>query len=70
MKTFTIYLLLFILVSSMVYAGGPPPPPGNPPCWPPNACVPIDNGILILLFSGLMFGVKKIYDFTIRKNRE
>jgi hypothetical protein len=31
--------------------GGPPPPPGN--------VVPIDGGILTLLFAGLFYGVKK-----------
>jgi hypothetical protein len=32
-------------------SGPPPPPPGN--------VVPIDGGILTLLFAGLFYGVKK-----------
>ena len=42
--------------------GGGPGPCTNPPCNPPNppGLVPIDGGILLLLTSGLIYGVSKL----------
>lgn len=64
-----IILILFI-VPSQIFAqpsgppGGGPGGPGGPnPCWPPP-CVPIDNGILVLLFLGFLYGAWKLYSFS------
>ena len=42
--------------------GGGPGPCTSPPCNPPNppGLVPIDGGILLLLTSGLIYGVSKL----------
>ena len=46
--------ILFVLISFVSIAqGSGPPPPAPPP--PPG--LPIDSGLLILLISGLFFGV-------------
>ena len=57
----TLLLLVNIWSNNSVFAQG-----GGPPCWPPEACIPINNGIWILLLAGLVFGGIKIY--TVRKS--
>ncbi|MFT4642368.1 MAG: hypothetical protein ACI89R_000203 [Candidatus Azotimanducaceae bacterium] len=46
---------LFLLISVETFSQGPPPPP-------PPGLVPIDGGILLLLTSGLIYGVSKLRD--------
>lgn len=49
--------ILFFFVGFMSMAqGGTPPPPMPPP--PPG--LPIDNGLLILFVTGLIYGIYKI----------
>ncbi len=49
---FAILGLTFISVMAYAQPGNPPPPP----------TVPIDGGIGFLMFAGIIFGAKKIYD--------
>ena len=44
-------MLLFLLIASPMFAQTIPPPVGRE--------LPIDGGILTLLFAGLFYGVKK-----------
>ena len=49
--------ILFVFISTVCLAQGESlPPPGPSP--PPG--VPIDSGVLIAVFIGLFYGVKKI----------
>ena len=65
-----IFILAALLLSSdLVHAagmgmGGPPNPCGGP--FPPCP-IPLDNGIMLLLFAGLAYGGIKIYQ-SFRKN--
>jgi hypothetical protein len=45
---------LFLLISVETFSQPPPPPPPG--------LVPIDGGILLLLTSGLIYGVSKLRD--------
>ncbi|WP_296311383.1 hypothetical protein [Winogradskyella sp. UBA3174] len=47
-------------MSFLSMAQAPPPPPPPPP--PPG--MPIDNGILILIGVGLIYGIYKAYRFS------
>lgn len=69
MKKFfsSLSILLFtlcLLASAETFGqpGGGPGPCTIPPCNPPNppGLVPIDGGILLLLTSGLVYGVNKL----------
>jgi len=50
-------------------SGGPPggappvgsPPAGGTPCWTPP-CIPIDGFSGVLLLSGALYGVAKVYN--------
>ncbi|APX98963.1 hypothetical protein CLV86_1910 [Lacinutrix venerupis] len=55
----TIASTLFVLISFVCSAQTPPPPPSGP--GPVGLPLPIDNGILVLLGAGLIFGIYKIY---------
>lgn len=54
-----LFVLAIMLTTNLdLFAQGsppppPPPPPGGtgPPCWPPP-CIPIDNGIELLVLGG------------------
>ncbi|MFT7497927.1 MAG: hypothetical protein ACI8QP_000508 [Porticoccaceae bacterium] len=46
---------LFLLTSVETFSQGPPIPP-------PPGLVPIDGGILLLLTSGLIYGISKLRD--------
>lgn len=50
----TLLTFSFICSSLVVLAQGPPPPP------PPG--LPIDGGIIFLVISGLIYGIKKLRD--------
>ncbi|QNM85291.1 hypothetical protein H9W90_14030 [Polaribacter pectinis] len=50
-------LLVFVLICTV---SGQVVPPPMPPPPPPG--LPVDGGLLFLLISGLIFGVKKIKD--------
>jgi hypothetical protein len=49
-------LLLCLLQTPLAYGQIEPPLPG--PDIPPPPGLPIDGGVLLLLISGLMFGIK------------
>ena len=68
---FIIALILISAISNIVLADppGPPGPGGNPVTGggtPVGA--PIDNGILILLLLGVVYGVYKIYELRKTKS--
>lgn len=60
-----LFLLLVFFVCDAVLAAPAPPPAGGaaggPVCWPPP-CVPVDNGLVLLMLAGALYGLKKIYD--------
>lgn len=51
--------ILFVLISFVCSAQMPPPP--QPPPGPVG--LPIDNGIVVLLITGVLFGIYKIHEF-------
>ena len=54
------FIALFImLILSYVVSGQIVPPPAPPP---PPPGLPIDGGILFLVISGVIYGVKKVRD--------
>ena len=53
MKKRILLMLSIVSISTAYAAGGNPPPP---PTGPPPPGLPIDNGILILLFFALTLG--------------
>lgn len=54
--------MLFTCAGSFA-ASTDPPPPTPPP--PPG--LPIDGGVLILLFISVLFGLYKVYQFNLNK---
>ncbi len=54
-KKTTITTALFSVISIMCAAQGPPPP-----LPPPPVGLPIDNGLIILLALGLLYGAYRI----------
>jgi len=60
-----IFIFITLFLNQDIVAQGSPPPPGgpngNPSCWPPSptcdpgAPIPINEGITLLLISGLWF---------------
>ena len=72
-RIFNLLGLFFVFVSLNLFAqpggpGGGPGDPEEPPCWPPQDCIPADNGIIWMIAAGLLLAVYKIYQ--IRKNNE
>lgn len=48
----TLFISVFFVLASTIFAqGGPPTPPD-----PANGAVPIDAGVLILVFAGILLG--------------
>ena len=62
-KTITILILIFISPFFILTAMGQPPPP-------PPQDIPIDGGLLFLLFAGLIYGGKKFYKNDKEKNTQ
>lgn len=64
MKTIKIFAAVsfVLLLNSSVLAVPAPPVSGGPACWPPP-CVPIDGGVLFLIFAGAALAAKTFYDF-------
>jgi len=62
MKIISRVLIIFLLsfMSALVLAQ--PGDPGDPPR------IPIDGGVTALLAAGALFGAKKIYDVSKKKN--
>ncbi|MEO8932677.1 MAG: hypothetical protein ABI295_00085 [Xanthomarina sp.] len=50
--------ILFVLISFVCVAQNVPGPPAPPPPPPPG--LPIDGGIFVGLFMGVIIGVKKL----------
>ena len=48
--------ICFAFASTFIFAQSPPPAPPAP------APVPIDGGILLLLVSGVSYGIKRLYN--------
>ena len=63
MKTVKVlFTAIFVFAASIIFAApSPPPTTGSPSCWPPP-CIPIDNGVILLVVAGALFGAKKLYD--------
>ncbi|AUC86003.1 hypothetical protein CW731_12255 [Polaribacter sp. ALD11] len=58
MKKIKLTVLIIVLLTTQLVCGQivPPPSPGPPP--PPG--LPVDGGLVFLLISGLIYGVKKL----------
>jgi hypothetical protein len=41
----------------LAYAG----PVEPEPCWPPTDCIPVNNGVIILIAAGLFFGFRMLW---------
>lgn len=57
MKKKTYLALILVLVFTYAVSGQVVPPPAPPP---PPPGLPVDGGLLLLLLSGLIYGVKKV----------
>ncbi len=55
----TVCTILMLIAVVFVYSQGGPPPPPPPPA--PQAGVPIDGAVLLLLGTGLVYGARKLY---------
>lgn len=62
-KISSVLVMLFTCVFSYAAPGGTPPPPTPPP--PPG--LPVDGGIMVLLFVSVLYGLYKIYQLNINK---
>jgi len=62
---FIILLALLLPSVGSIAAPNEPPPPTPPP--PPG--LPIDNGLIVLLMAGLIFGCYKLYNNSLKKAR-
>ena len=60
-------LLVFALLTQSKLFAPPPGTPGNPGCWPPP-CVPVDNGVIVLITAGIILGAKTLYDLQKKSN--
>ena len=62
-QKFSLLLLSFLSMVTTIYAapGDPPPPP--PPTPPPG--LPIDNGLIYLIFIGLLYGLYKVRKYKL-----
>ncbi len=58
------FLAVFFLTFTVCYGQGEEPPP-PPPTPPPG--LPVDGGILVLLFISIIFGIYKIYQYNLNK---
>ena len=56
-------MLLTCMFGYAAPGGGTPPPPSPPP--PPG--LPVDGGIVLLLFMSVIYGLYKLYQFNINK---
>ena len=54
-KTIYTFLMLVIVAFAQAQLPPPPPPPG------PQAGVPFDGAVLLLLGTGLIYGARKLY---------
>ncbi len=63
-------VIAFIVLAGMfslpILAQGPPPPPpppvgsdSEPPCWPPP-CIPVNQGVVLLLLAGTAYGLYSV----------
>lgn len=63
MKNLKIHAVYALCAMSAALSAAPPPPPsGGPGCWPPP-CIPVDNGLLVLIGAGVVLGLKTLYSF-------
>ncbi|MGN6603386.1 MAG: PID-CTERM protein-sorting domain-containing protein [Ginsengibacter sp.] len=66
---YCIFIVFFCTLSASIYAqGGPGGNIGDPACDPQCNCrpdgtwCPIDNGVYLLLLTGIGYGIKKLRD--------
>jgi hypothetical protein len=62
MKIISRALIIFLLCCITTLVAAQPGDPGDPPR------IPIDGGVTALLAAGALFGAKKIYDVSKKKN--
>ncbi len=62
-KKIVLFLISFFIIDFAFGQGG-----GFP--VDPNAAVPIDGGLSLLLAAGAAYGAKKVYDFKNKDNQD
>ena len=68
-RVFTLLGIILVFVSLNLFAQPDGPDGGaEPPCWPPQDCIPADNGIIWMIGAGLILAAYKIYQ--IRKKEQ
>ena len=61
------FLLFFLTVNLWAQPEEPPSGPdggGEPPCWPPQDCIPADSGIIWMIVGGSLLAIYKIYQIN------
>ena len=66
---FTLLMIVLVLALPMLSNGQVDPPPGPVGGTNPDANVPIDGGLSLVLAAGVGYGAKKIRDYK-KKRRE
>lgn len=59
------FLAVFFLSLNVCYGQEDTPPEPPPPTPPPG--LPIDGGVLVLLFISILFGIYKIHQYNLDK---
>jgi hypothetical protein len=57
------YLIFYIILAVVFTASGQIVPPPSPPPPPPG--LPIDSNLVFLLVVGLLYGIKKVRNYSI-----
>ena len=66
---FTLLMIVLVLALPMLSNGQVDPPPGPVGGTNPDANVPIDGGLSLVLAAGVGYGAKKLRDYK-KKRRE
>jgi hypothetical protein len=67
---FTLLMIVLVLALPMISNGQVDPPPGPVGGSNPDANVPIDGGLSLVLAAGVGYGAKKIRDYNKKKREE
>ncbi len=67
---FTLLMIVLVLALPMLSNGQVDPPPGPVGGANPDANVPIDGGLSLVLAAGVGYGAKKIRDYNKKKREE
>lgn len=62
-----IFFISFLFIFSLSLFSAAPGSPGTPSCWPPP-CIPIDNGVILLVLVGGIYAAIKIRS-SIKKHK-